>query len=69
MTTKFKTTKQNFQKMIVEKFSKGALSAERYSESVYNMKTSQPELQNMTLYYKNGKHIATWSNGNGWFIA
>jgi hypothetical protein len=49
--------------MIVEKFSKGNLATQRHSENTYNPKTCQPAIQTMTLYYKNEKHIATWSNG------
>jgi hypothetical protein len=27
-----------------------------------------PGIKNMTLYYENDIHIATWEAGTGWFI-
>lgn len=62
---KMKISKRDFEMKINTKFKN--LSCCRYSENGID-KHGNPKITNMTLYYDNDKHVATWCNGMGWTL-
>ena len=64
---KYKVTKREFVKKLIQHFGHGGLSQDAFEE---NELTKDGELRavRMTLYYKGDDHIATWQSGTGWLV-
>lgn len=64
MKFKDRITKSKFERKIMREY-KGNIESSPYDEM---KRDGSGEIVRLTLYYQNGKHIGTWTNGKGWLF-
>jgi len=64
MKFKDRITKTKFERKIMREY-KGNIEGSRYDEM---KRDGSGDFVRLTLYYQDGKHIGTWTNGKGWLF-